>query len=58
MAGYDTWFGFELNQRYTLEKKLAPLEEAAAIIAALPTSDQTDGETVWNDNGVLKVSSV
>ena len=37
MAGYDTWFGFELNQRYTLEKKLAPLEEAAAIIAAFFT---------------------
>lgn len=29
----------------------------AAILAAVPTADQEDGETIWNDEGVLKVSS-
>lgn len=29
----------------------------AAIFAAIPTADQEDGETVYLDNGVLKVSS-
>jgi hypothetical protein len=27
------------------------------LVAAIPTADQEDGETVWNDGGVLKVSS-
>ena len=29
----------------------------AAILAAIPTSDQEDSSTIWNDNGVLKVST-
>lgn len=29
----------------------------AAILAAIPTSDQNDGATLWNDSGVLKVST-
>lgn len=29
----------------------------AAILAAIPTTDPADdGETIWNDEGVLKVS--
>lgn len=34
-------------------------EVAAAIkaIAGLPTADPEDSETIWNDNGVLKVAS-
>lgn len=35
----------------------AELTAAEAIIAAIPTADPEDGETVWNDNGVLKVAS-
>lgn len=27
------------------------------IIAAIPTADAEDSVTIWNDNGVLKVSS-
>lgn len=30
--------------------------DQAAILAAIPISDQEDSETVWNDNGTLKVS--
>lgn len=26
-------------------------------VAAIPSADEQDGETVWNDAGVLKVSS-
>lgn len=29
----------------------------AAILAAIPTSDQEDSSTIWNDGGVLKVST-
>lgn len=34
-------------------------EVAAAIkaISGLPTEDPGDSETIWNDNGVLKVAS-
>lgn len=28
-----------------------------ALLSAIPESDQTDSVTVWNDSGVLKVSS-
>lgn len=28
-----------------------------ALLAAIPTTDPQDGETIWNDNGVLKVAS-
>lgn len=28
-----------------------------AIVAAIPTADQEDSATIWNDEGVLKVSS-
>lgn len=32
-------------------------KEVAAALAAIPTVDPADdGETIWNDNGVLKVS--
>lgn len=54
---FDTWFGFDLIQRKTLEKKLAALEEAAAFVASIPTSDPAVAGEVWNDNGVLVVSS-
>ena len=53
---FDTWFGFDLIQRKTLEKKLAALEEVAALIAAIPTTDPGDSVTIWNDGGVLKVA--
>jgi hypothetical protein len=29
----------------------------AAILAAVPTTDQNDGATIWNDSGTLKVST-
>jgi hypothetical protein len=29
----------------------------AAILAAIPTADAEDGATIWNDGGVLKVST-
>lgn len=35
----------------------AELTAAEAIIAAIPTVDPEDGETIWNDGGVLKVAS-
>ena len=54
---FDTWFGFDLIQRKTLEKKLAALEEAAALVASIPTTDPAVVGEVWNDNGVLVVSS-
>lgn len=28
----------------------------AAILVAIPTTDQGDSETIWSDSGVLKVS--
>lgn len=28
-----------------------------ALLAAIPTTDPADGETIWNDNGVLKLAS-
>lgn len=28
-----------------------------SLVAAIPTADAEDGETIWNDEGVLKVSS-
>ena len=31
--------------------------DVAKVVAAIPTTDQNDSETIWNDNGVLKVSS-
>jgi hypothetical protein len=30
---------------------------AIGIISDIPTADAEDGETIWNDGGVLKVSS-
>ena len=54
---FDTWFGFDLIQRKTLEKKLAALEEAAALIAAIPTTDPGDSVTIWNNAGVLELAS-
>lgn len=30
--------------------------DMAAILAAIPETDQEDSETIWNDNGTLKVS--
>lgn len=29
----------------------------ATLINAIPSVDPADGETLWNDNGVLKVAS-
>lgn len=34
-----------------------PSSAQAAILDAIPTADAEDGVTVWNDEGVLKVSS-
>lgn len=31
--------------------------EWAAVLVAVPTVDPADGETIWLDNGVLKVAS-
>ena len=36
---------------------LVAINEAAAIVAAIPTADEEDSATIWNHNGVLKVSS-
>lgn len=59
---FDTWFGFDLIQRKTLEKKLqgstlttAQLD-AINLIAALPTSDPGVAGEVWNDSGTLVAS--
>lgn len=35
----------------------AQIEAMFAIIAAIPTADQEDSATIWNDQGVLKVST-
>ena len=35
----------------------AATASAVAIIAAIPATDQEDSATVWNDVGVLKVST-
>lgn len=32
-------------------------ESDAAVLNSIPTADQNDSETIWNDGGVLKVSS-
>jgi hypothetical protein len=29
----------------------------ATILASIPTTDQNDGVTLWNDSGTLKVST-
>lgn len=63
--GYDTWFGFDLIQRKTLEKKLAEIstaltpEQLAAIeaVASLPTTDPGVDYAVWNDGGTISVSN-
>ena len=57
--GFDRFFGFNLQQRKTLQELgLTPATaELLATIAALPTVDPEDGETIWNDGGVLKVAS-
>lgn len=39
--GFDTWFGFDLIQRKTLEKKLA--EAGASSAAAITVAAGTDG---------------
>lgn len=46
---------FEVNKgEVTLKESVAALLE---IIADIPTADpEDDGETIWNDKGVLKVS--
>lgn len=41
----------------TTAKLGAAPKAALDAIVALPTSDQEDGETIWNDGGVLKVST-
>lgn len=33
------------------------LDGALAIVNAIPAADQIDSETIWSDEGVLKVSS-
>ena len=50
----DRFFGFDLIQRKTLARLLS---ESTELLASLPTVDPEDGETIWNDNGVLKVAS-
>ena len=61
--GFDRYFGFNLTQRKTLERLLAALDlsdaQLAAIntVAGLPTTDPADGESIWNDEGTLKVAS-
>lgn len=37
--------------------RIDALETTAAIVNAIPTVDPEDGETIWNDDGVLKVAS-
>jgi hypothetical protein len=36
---------------------LADIQAAADIVDAVPAEDQSDSVTVWNDEGVLKVST-
>ena len=40
-----------------VKTKLTALQTQADIIAAIPTTDQEDSSTIWNDGGVLKVST-
>lgn len=57
--GYDRYFGFNLQQRKTLQS-LGITPELAGLLpllADIPTTDPEDGETIWNDGGVLKVAS-
>lgn len=35
----------------------AEIDAVVTVVAAIPTVDPADGETIWNDNGVLKVAS-
>lgn len=46
------------NGAVTAGKLDSGVSDLLDIIDAIPSTDQTDGETIWNDNGVLKVSSV
>lgn len=41
----------------TVSGQSADITAALALIAAIPVTDQDDSETIWNDEGVLKVSS-
>lgn len=40
-----------------LEINGTDLQDIVTLINAIPTADQNDSETIWNDGGVLKVSS-
>jgi hypothetical protein len=52
---------FEARGRATgvvsASEPLAGIQSAADIVEAIPVEDQDDSSTVWNDEGVLKVSS-
>lgn len=52
---------FEVRRRNTgviaTSDPLAALQSATDIVEAIPATDQTDSVTVWNDEGVLKVST-
>lgn len=40
-----------------LAKLASEVTDLLALLSAIPTADAEDGETIWNDGGVLKVSS-
>lgn len=42
---------------YLRDNSISDVVSAAAIVNAIPSSDQSDAVTIWNDTGVLKVSS-
>lgn len=51
---FDSDYFTVSNGEVTLKAEIVALLE---LIAGIPTEDEEDGETIWNDNGVLKVSS-
>lgn len=40
-----------------LAKLASEVTDLLDLLSAIPTADQNDSETIWNDGGVLKVSS-
>lgn len=64
--GFDRFFGFDLDERKTLQRLLDEVAAGAALtpaqlaaidaVADLPTADPEADNAIWNDNGVLKVS--
>lgn len=46
-----------LDENVTDAKLTAATQALLALIDAIPAVDAEDGETIWNDGGVLKVSS-